>query len=66
VLDKPTQEVRSVELTFSRELYPGDKDVQEEQREEKLDGVWLNRCAVVRSCIVELSRDVIESHGASP
>jgi hypothetical protein len=69
VLDKPTQEVRSVELTLSRELNPRNKNVDQEQGQEQLDGLWLNADTIFCSGRVELGNDIVEvvhTHNPSP
>jgi len=69
VLDKSTQEVRSVELTFGRELNPRYKDIDQEQGQEKLDGIWLNAGTIFCGGRVELGNDIVEvvhTHNSSP
>jgi hypothetical protein len=55
VLDQATKEEGGIELAFGGVLDPGGEDVEQEQREEKLNGIWLNCGAVIDSSGVELS-----------
>jgi hypothetical protein len=52
-----------VELAFCGVLDPGDEDVDQEQCEEQMQRIGLNRGAVVYSCGVKLSCYAIEVLG---
>ena len=62
LLYEPAEEVRCIELSFGDELNPGNEDLDKKEREEQLEGIGLDGCAVFRACGVKLRRDVVESH----
>jgi len=58
--------VSCVELSFGSELNPRNQDVDQKERDEELDGIRLDRCAVIRTRRVESARNVVEIRQSSP
>jgi hypothetical protein len=55
VLDHATQEVGWIDLTLGCVLDPGDEDVDQEERKEKLESIGLDCSAVLEARGVKLS-----------